>query len=120
MRVSRNPFAAGAASLYVWFWRATLVVLRRFIMYFGLRQLVENEAFRDEWTRWRVAVLTFGLNEAAYMAEIVRGGIRSVESGQLDAAKSLGVTNLQAMRRVILPQSFRVMLPPRATSSSRC
>jgi polar amino acid transport system permease protein len=112
MRVSRNPVVSGAASFYVWFWRATPVVLQLLIMYFGVRQVITSDAFRDGWTAWRVAVLTFSLNEAAYMAEIVRGGIRSVEEGQLDAAKSLGMTNIQAMRRVILPQSFRVMVPP--------
>src|SRR3990170_1780618 len=73
---------------------------------------VHDDLFRDNWTRWRAAVITFGLNEAAYMAEIVRGGILSVESGQMDAAKSLGMTNLQAMRRVILPQALRVVVPP--------
>lgn len=112
MRVSRNPFVSGFAGLYVWFWRATPVILQLLIMYFGLRQLIEADIFRDEWTRWRAAVITFGLNEAAYMAEIVRGGIRSVESGQTDAAKSLGMTNLQAIRRIILPQALRVMVPP--------
>jgi len=112
MRVSRNPLASGFAGLYVWFWRATPVVLQLLIMYFGLRQLIENDLFRDNWTRWRAAVITFGLNEAAYMAEIARAGILSVESGQMDAAKSVGMTNLQAMRRVILPQAFRVIVPP--------
>jgi polar amino acid transport system permease protein len=81
-------------------------------MYFGLRQLIDEDIFRDHWTRFRAAVITFGLNEAAYMAEIVRAGIRSVESGQMDAARSLGMTNLQALRRIILPQAFRVMVPP--------
>src|SRR3990172_3412953 len=112
MRVSRNPLVAGLAGAYVWFWRATPVVLQLLMMYFGLRQLIEDDLFRDNWTRWRAAVITFGLNEAAYMAEIARGGILSVESGQMDAAKSLGMTNLQAMRRIILPQAFRVMIPP--------
>jgi polar amino acid transport system permease protein len=112
MRVSRNPLLSTFASLYVWFWRATPVVLQLLIVYFGLRQLIEDDLFRDNWTRWRAAVITFGLNEAAYMAEIVRGGIQSVESGQMDAAKSLGMTNLQAMRRIILPQAFRVIIPP--------
>jgi len=112
MRVSRNPIVSGLAGVYVWFWRATPVVLQLLIMYFGLRQLIEDDLFRDNWTRWRAAVITFGLNEAAYMAEIVRGGILSVESGQMDAAKSLGMTNLQAMRRVILPQALRVVVPP--------
>jgi len=112
MRVSRNPLVSGMAGLYVWFWRATPVVLQLLLMYFGLRQLIENDLFRDNWTRWRAAVITFGLNEAAYMAEIARAGILSVESGQMDAAKSLGMTNLQAMRRVILPQALRVIVPP--------
>jgi polar amino acid transport system permease protein len=112
MRVSRNLPAAVFSGLYVWFWRATPVILQLLIMYFGLRQLIDEDVFRDQWTRYRVAVLTFGLNEAAYMAEIVRAGIRSVESGQMDAARSLGMTSLQAMRRIIIPQAFRVMIPP--------
>jgi polar amino acid transport system permease protein len=112
MRVSRNPVLSGIAGIYVWFWRATPVVLQLLLMYFGMRQIIEEDVFRDNWTRWRAAVITFGLNEAAYMAEIVRGGIQSVESGQMDAAKSLGMTNLQALRRIILPQAFRVIIPP--------
>ena len=112
MRESRNPIVSGPAGVYVWFWRATPVVLQLLLMYFGLRQLIEEDVFRDNWTRWRAAVITFGLNEAAYMAEIVRGGIQSVESGQMDAAKSLGMTNLQALRRIILPQALRVVIPP--------
>jgi polar amino acid transport system permease protein len=88
------------------------VILQLLLMYFGLRQLFEYDAFRDNWTRFRVGVITFALNEAAYMAEIVRSGMGAVESGQMDAARSLGMTNLQAVRRVILPQAFRVMVPP--------
>ena len=112
MRVSRNFLASTTSGLYVWFWRATPVVLQLLIMYFGLRQLIEDDTFRDYWTRKNVAILTFALNEAAYMAEIVRAGIRSVEAGQMDAARSLGMTNLQALRRIILPQALRVMVPP--------
>jgi polar amino acid transport system permease protein len=112
MRVSRNPLISGVAGIYVWFWRATPVILQLLIVYFGLRQVISDDIFRDNWTRFRAAVITFGLNEAAYMAEIVRGGIQSVEAGQMDAAKSLGMTNLQALRRIILPQAFRVIIPP--------
>jgi polar amino acid transport system permease protein len=88
------------------------VILQLLLVYFGLRQLIDEDIFRDNWTRWRAAVITFGLNEAAYMAEIARGGIQSVESGQMDAAKSLGMTNFQALRRIILPQALRVIVPP--------
>lgn len=112
MRVSRNPIASTFSGLYVWFWRATPVILQVLMMYFGLRQLIDDDIFRDNWTRFRAAVIIFGLNEAAYMAEIARSGINAVESGQMDAAKSLGMTNMQAMRRIILPQAIRVMVPP--------
>jgi len=112
MRVSRNPLMSALAGLYIWFWRATPVILQLLALWFGLRQVIDEDIFRDNWTRFRAAVITFGLNEAAYMAEIVRGGILSVESGQMDAAKSLGMTNLQALRRIILPQAFRVIIPP--------
>ena len=112
MRVSANPLAGVASGLYVWFWRATPVVLQLLMMYFGLRQLIDEDIFRDNWTRVRAGIVVLGLNEAAYMAEIVRAGIRSVDTGQMDAAKSLGMTNLKATRRVILPQAVRVMIPP--------
>lgn len=112
MRVSRNPIASTTAGLYVWFWRATPVILQLLMFYFGLRQLIDDDLFRDNWTRLRAAIIIFGFNEAAYMAEIARSGINAVESGQMDAAKSLGMTNLQAMRRIILPQAVRVMIPP--------
>ena len=112
MRVSRNPVASSAAGLYVWFWRGTPVILQLLMFFFGLKQVIDEDIFRDNWTRFRAAVVIFALNEAAYMAEIARAGILSVDSGQTDAAKSLGMTNLQALRRIILPQAVRVMIPP--------
>jgi polar amino acid transport system permease protein len=66
----------------------------------------------DILSPFRVAVFGLAINEGAYMTEIVRAGIQSVESGQMDAAKSLGMTYPMAMRRIILPQAFRVILPP--------
>jgi polar amino acid transport system permease protein len=112
MRLSKNPFISTPAGLYVWFWRGTPVILQLLMFFFGAKQLIEEDIFRDNWTRFRAGVIIFALNEAAYMAEIVRAGILSVETGQMDAAKSLGMTNLQAMRRIILPQALRVMVPP--------
>jgi polar amino acid transport system permease protein len=112
MRASRNPILSSMAGLYVWFWRATPVILQLLIVYFGLRQVIDEDIFRDNWTRVRAAIIAFGLNEAAYMAEIVRGGIQSVESGQTDAAKSVGMTNFQTLRRIILPQALRMVVPP--------
>ncbi len=63
-------------------------------------------------TAFRAAILGLGLNEGAYMAEIVRAGIISVEEGQSDAAQSLGMTRLQTLRRIVLPQAMRVIIPP--------
>jgi len=112
MRVARNPLPRFLSGFYVWFFRGTPVLLQLFILYFGVPTLFENQTLTDELTKFRAAIIAFGINEGAYMTEIIRGGILSVESGQMDAARSLGMTNLQAMRRVILPQAVRVVIPP--------
>ena len=112
MRISRNPVTNAFAGFYVWFFRGTPVLLQLFILYFGIPQLFDNQTLTLELTAFRAAILAFGVNEGAYMSEIVRAGILSVEAGQMDAAKSLGMTQLQAMRRVILPQALRVVVPP--------
>src|SRR3989304_10182416 len=112
MRISRNPVTNLASGFYVWFFRGTPALLQLFLLYFGLPQLFESQAFTNELTAFRAAIIAFGVNEGAYMTEIVRAGILSVESGQTDAAKSLGMTQFQAMRHVVLPQALRVVVPP--------
>jgi len=112
MRVARNPFAQVASGFYIWMFRGTPVLLQLYLLYFGLPQLIDSPSFTHELTAFRAAIIAFGINEGAYMTEIVRAGILSVESGQMDAAQSLGMTRLQAMRRVILPQALRVVVPP--------
>src|SRR3972149_6707513 len=110
--MSRNPLTRAFAGFYVWFFRGTPALLQLYILYFGLPQLFDSPTLTMELTAFRAAIIAFGINEGAYMTEIVRSGILSVESGQLDAAKSLGMTQLQAMRYVILPQALRVVVPP--------
>ena len=105
MRVARNPLPRFLSGFYVWFFRGTPVLLQLFILYFGVPTLFENQTLTDELTKFRAAIIAFGINEGAYMTEIVRGGILSVESGQMDASRSLGMTQMQAMRRIILPAS---------------
>jgi polar amino acid transport system permease protein len=113
MRMSKNPLLSGVAGFYTWFFRGTPVLLQLFMVQFGLPALLGSDPnITRQFTFFRVAVFALGINEGAYMTEIVRAGILSVESGQLDAAKSVGMTNLQAMRRIILPQAMRVMVPP--------
>jgi polar amino acid transport system permease protein len=125
MRLSPNPLISGASWLYVWFFRGTPVLVQllfwSFIsaLYpkislgipFGGPELVSGDANRII-TPFVAAILGLGLNEAAYMAEIVRAGILSVEEGQNDAAQALGMTRLQTMRRIVLPQAMRVIIPP--------
>lgn len=112
LRVSRNPVLNGLANLYVWFIRGTPAVLQLFVLQFGVTSLIADPDIVREFTFFRVAIVALGVNEGGYMAEIVRAGILSVESGQMDAARSVGMTSLQAMRRVILPQAMRVVVPP--------
>ena len=112
MRNSRNPFARGIAGLYVWLFRGTPALLQLFILYFGVPTLFDNQTLTNELTKFRAAIIAFGINEGAYMTEIVRAGILSVERGQTDAAKSLGMTTMQTMRHVVLPQALRVAVPP--------
>jgi polar amino acid transport system permease protein len=124
MRRSANPLVAGSSWLYIWFFRGTPVLVQLLFwnsisaLYptislgipFG-PALVSVDA--NSLTKpFVVALLALGLNEAAYMAEIVRAGIISVDEGQAEAAQSLGMTRLQAMRRIVLPQAMRVIVPP--------
>ncbi len=110
--MSRNPLGRAFTGFYVWFFRGTPALLQLYILYFGVPQLFDNQTLTNELTAFRAAIIAFGVNEGAYMTEIVRSGILSVEAGQMDAAKSLGMTQLQAMRHVVLPQALRVVVPP--------
>jgi len=112
MRISRNPVLGALASFYVWFFRGTPALLQLIILYIGLPTVIDDPTFTTELTAFRAAIIAFGINEGAYMTEIMRAGIVSVEHGQMDAAKSLGMTQLGAMRRIILPQAMRVVVPP--------
>jgi polar amino acid transport system permease protein len=124
MRLSPNPLVAGGSWLYIWFFRGTPVLVQILFWYaisalypkidlgipFG-PAFVHGDA-NSLITAFTAAILGLGFNEGAYMAEIVRAGIISVPEGQSDAARSLGMTRLQTMRRIVLPQAMRVIIPP--------
>jgi polar amino acid transport system permease protein len=124
MRLSPNPLVSGGSWLYIWFFRGTPVLVQLLFWYniaalypklalgipFG-PALVHVDA-NTAITPFTAAILGLGLNEGAYMAEIVRAGIISVPEGQGDAARSLGMTRLQTLRRIVLPQAMRVIIPP--------
>ncbi len=124
MRLSPNPLVSSATWLYIWFFRGTPVLVQ-LLFWYSIAALYPKLALGIPFgpafvhpdvntliTAFRAAVLGLGLNEGAYMAEIVRAGMISVDEGQTDAAQSLGMTRIQTMRRVVLPQAMRVIIPP--------
>ena len=124
MRLSPNPVVSSVSWFYVWFFRGTPVLVQIFFWY-NLATVLPYIGFGIPFTtiHWQAstnsliapfmaATLGLGFNEAAYMAEIVRAGIISVEHGQTEAAQALGMTRLLVMRRIVLPQAMRVIIPP--------
>ncbi len=124
MRLSPNPLVSGASWVYIWFFRGTPVLVQLLFWEF-VSALYPDIAIGIPFgptlfhasanaliSPFVAAILGLGLNEGAYMAEIVRAGIISVDLGQTEAAHALGMTRLQTMRRVVLPQAMRVIIPP--------
>lgn len=137
MRMSANPVLRWMSSIYIWFFRAIpryvlLMILgaagafaigglaigipydREILALFGIdgtMRIATIDLNRFSTTVW-MAIFGLGLSEAAYMAEIARSGIMSVDQGQWEAARALGMSNSEAMRRIILPQAMRVIIPP--------
>ena len=103
----------GIARLYVTIIRGTPVVLQLFICYFVLLSSIRNVNFfgiKDTAGVW-VALVTFGINSGAYMAEILRGGINAVDQGQMEAGRSLGLSWISTFVRIILPQALKSAIP---------
>ncbi|MGF1535568.1 MAG: amino acid ABC transporter permease, partial [Elainellaceae cyanobacterium] len=101
-----------AARAYIDFFRGTPLLVQIFMIYFGMPALLQSLGFDFRLGRLFAAVLALSLNSAAYIAEIVRAGIQSIETGQREASESLGLGPVQTMRYVIFPQAFRRMIPP--------
>jgi polar amino acid transport system permease protein len=104
MRMSRFRLVRWPARIYADLIRGTPVLVQLFIINFIVFASVQAD-------KWLVGVIAFGLNSAAYVSEIIRAGIQSVNPGQMDAARSLGMPGGMAMREIILPQAFRNILP---------
>lgn len=129
MRRTDNPIFKNFAWFFIWIFRGTPVYVQ--LVFWGLFSTIYKEVFIGiPWIElgdfqfgvhfamsqtaslfW-IAVLGLSLNEAAYMAEIVRGGLLSVDSGQEEAAKSIGMSNWKTMRFIVIPQAMRVIIPP--------
>src|SRR5579863_1286042 len=106
MRMSANPLLNKPASFYVWLMRGTPVLVQLIIIYTGLPQLGIKLNVLES------ALLGLGVNEGAYLAEIIRAGILSVPRGQIEAARAVGMTQAMTMRVVVLPQALRIIVPP--------
>jgi len=124
MRLSPNPLLARTSWLYIFFFRGTPVLVQ-LLFWYNIAALYPKISLGIPFgpafvhpdantliTAFRAGILGLGLNEGAYMAEIVRAGIISVDEGQTDAAQSLGMTRVQTLRRIVLPQAMRVIIPP--------
>src|SRR5258708_712549 len=113
-RISRNRLIKTPVDFYLWIFRGTPLLLQILFVYDGTAQLTNNSAWLAPLNHnpFVAGAVTLALNEAAYMTEIIRSGLQAVDPGQLDAAKALGMTRGQALRRVVLPQALRVVVPP--------
>jgi len=124
MRLSPNPLVAGASWIYIWFFRGTPLLVQilfwfniaalypRFAIGIPLGPQIAHVNLTSLITPFMAGMLALGLNEGAYMAEIVRAGLISVDEGQGEAAQALGMTRLLTVRRIVLPQAMRVIIPP--------
>lgn len=105
-RVSRSVWLRAIGTTYVDIFRGTPLLVQAFFIYFGI-----PSALGFQMTALTAGIITLSLNAGAYMTEIVRGGIQSVDKGQMEASRSLGIGYLPTMRKVILPQAIRTMIP---------
>lgn len=119
MRLSKNPVTSSIAWSYIWFFRGTPVLVQLFV-WFNLGLVFQyinlGPIYKDYWSSFMTPLLTallgLGLNEAAYMAEICRAGLLSVDEGQTEASHALGMSHGKTLRRVVIPQAMRVIVPP--------
>lgn len=119
MRMSPNPVLRGVASGYVWLFRGTPVILQ-LLLWFNLALVFPDLGFPGVWsvrtvdvmTPFVAALLGLGINQGAYTSEVARAGILSVDLGQHEAAQSIGMSRMTSLRRIILPQAMRVVIPP--------
>ncbi|MGL5511760.1 MAG: amino acid ABC transporter permease, partial [Sporomusa sp.] len=108
-RISRFKALKSAVGVYIWLFRGTPLMLQLLFIYYGLPFVPYIGVRLPDFP---AALLAFVLNYAAYFAEIFRAGIQSIDRGQYEGAKALGMTYVQTMRRIILPQVIKRVLPP--------
>lgn len=108
VRTYKIPYLDSLAKIYISFFRGTPLLVQLFLLYYGLPQIIPGFASLSAYS---AAFIGLSLNSGAYMAEIIRGSISSIDRGQMEAVLSVGMNSWQGMRRIILPQAMRVALP---------
>ena len=119
MRLSPNPVVSGVAAGYVWLFRGTPLILQ-LLLWFNLALVFPTLGIPGLWsgravdvmTPFLAALLGLGINQGAYTSEVMRAGMLSVDAGQYEAAAAIGMGRLRALRRIILPQAMRMVIPP--------
>jgi polar amino acid transport system permease protein len=106
-RLSKNWIINKVSWVYIWVFRGTPLLMQLFVIYYGL-----PIALNLNVPAFTAAAVAFSLNSAAYLAEIIRAAIQSIDKGQMEASKALGMSYGQAMMRIIVPQSYRRLIPP--------
>jgi polar amino acid transport system permease protein len=119
MRLSPNPVLQSVAAGYTWLFRGTPLILQ-LLLWFNLALVFPTIGIPGLWSARAVDVMTpflsallgLGINQGAYTSEVMRAGMLSVDAGQYEAAQAIGMGRLRALRRIILPQAMRVVIPP--------
>ena len=113
-KTSRFAAVRAASTFYIWFIRGTPTLIQVFIVYFGFPQL------GLKLSPFTAGVFALGVNSGAYVAEIIRSGLSAIPKGQLESAMALGISHRKAMTTIILPQVFRIILPPLTNEAITC
>lgn len=108
-KMAKNPLINKPCSAYIFFFRGTPLLMQIYFLYFGLPQF--NPALAID-SAFVAAMIAYTLNTSAYLAENIRAGIQSIDKGQYEAAKALGMTYRQTMQLIIIPQTVRRLIPP--------
>lgn len=112
-RISKNKILNGLSWFYIWFFRGTPLLLQLFIIFYAVPIVyLDMTGATSEIDPMICAFITFSLNSTAYLAEIIRAAIESIDHGQMEAAKALGMSYKQAMSKIIIPQTFKRLVAP--------
>jgi His/Glu/Gln/Arg/opine family amino acid ABC transporter permease subunit len=111
MGMSKSKILKSIAAIYVWIIRGTPMLVQAFLVFFAMPQVIQLVVPDFRIVAFQAGVITLSVNVGAYMSEIFRGGIQAVPKGQTEAARSLGMTHVQTLRRVVLPQAFKISIP---------